>query len=51
VEWIRENTPFVGDLYFAKNDRGIRIVPTDDREAAPAEATPFANPGSARLFL
>jgi hypothetical protein len=35
IERIRLQTPVISDLYYAKYDPGIRIVPTDDRATCP----------------
>jgi hypothetical protein len=46
IAWIRAHESVVSDTYFAKHDPGIRIVPTDDRSAAPIETDPFYNSGT-----
>jgi hypothetical protein len=46
IAWLRATEPVVSDTFFAKNDPGIRIVPTDDRIAAPIVARPFENFGT-----
>jgi hypothetical protein len=43
IERIRLQTPVTSDLYYAKHDHGIRIVPTDDRATCPYERAGFYN--------
>jgi hypothetical protein len=45
-KWIYAHTPVTSDTYYAKYDAGIRIVPVDERIAAPFGPNPFYNPGS-----
>jgi hypothetical protein len=43
IQRIRLQTPVTSDLYYAKNDSGIRIVPTDDRATCPYDRAAFYN--------
>jgi hypothetical protein len=46
TKWTVEHTPVTSDTYYAKYDPGIRIVPVDERIAAPFPLNAFYNPGS-----